>query len=192
MSRKLKVYYCYQLSRCLILSVLTTVFYYLLLRLYLYCVYCVRQYECEYVLTTVFYYLLLRLFLYCTYCVSTYVTMSTSTGFYPKLDLWKGNKLHYIYPTLLCMRHGLYLFQKLLNQTNIHGHQGDKNHADNRGYQEDRTRGHSTSPQRYPPYHTVNGTHSGHTTCSTQLAVYRVHSFIKYQSNTLWMLRSHH
>jgi len=27
---------------------------------------------------------------------SMYVTMSISTGLYPKLDLWKVNKLHYI------------------------------------------------------------------------------------------------
>jgi len=25
-----------------------------------------------------------------------YVTMSISTGLYPKLDLWKANKLHYV------------------------------------------------------------------------------------------------
>ena len=27
---------------------------------------------------------------------SMYVTVSISTGLYPKLDLWKANKLHYI------------------------------------------------------------------------------------------------
>ena len=81
------VYWCYRFYRFN---------YNLLLRLFLYGIYCVRQFVCDYVLTIVFYYLLLRLFLYGIYCVSMYVTMSISTGLYPKLDLWKANKLHYI------------------------------------------------------------------------------------------------
>jgi len=35
---------------------------------------------------------------------SMYVTMSISTGLYPKLDLWKMNKLHYIF--LMCEQTG--------------------------------------------------------------------------------------
>jgi len=32
----------------------------------------------------------------CIMLDSMYVTMSISTGFYPNLDLWNANKLHYI------------------------------------------------------------------------------------------------
>ena len=70
--------------------------------------------------------------------------------------------------------------RKPIHQTNIHGHQGDKNPTDNRGYREVRTKGHNTGPKRYPPYHIVNGTHPGHMTCSTQLAAYPALNFIKY------------
>jgi len=35
---------------------------------------------------------------------SMYVTMSTSTGLYPKLDLWNANKLHYTAVNLVCWK----------------------------------------------------------------------------------------
>jgi len=82
------------------------------------------------------------------------------------------------------MLRGLYFPQKPMHQFYIHGHQGDNNTADNRGYREDGTRGHNTGPQGYPPYHIVNGTHPGHTTCSTQPAAYPVLNCIKYYPNT--------
>ena len=48
------------------------------------------------VLLIVFYYLLLRVFTVYLSLYSMYVTMSISIGLYPNLDLWNGNKLHYI------------------------------------------------------------------------------------------------
>ena len=69
------------------------------------------------VLTTVFYYLLLRQDLYCVYCASAYVTMSISTGSYPKLDLWKANKLHYITMTFFNPCHSNYEVWRQINKT---------------------------------------------------------------------------
>jgi hypothetical protein len=48
------------------------------------------------VLLIVFYYLLLRVFSVHLSLYSMDVTMSTSIGLYPNLDLWNANKLHYI------------------------------------------------------------------------------------------------
>jgi hypothetical protein len=50
------------------------------------------------VLLIVFYYLLLRVFTVCLSLYSMYVTVSTSIGLYPNLDLWNAIKLHYITP----------------------------------------------------------------------------------------------
>jgi hypothetical protein len=56
--------------------------------------------------------ILLSMLRFSQHCVivldSTYVTMSISTGLYPSLDLWNGNKLYYITLQsfkLVCLMH---------------------------------------------------------------------------------------